>query len=390
MSDERVKVVFINYGPYAGCSGVHIHFLANALTELGHECMVCLPNLQGCHKHFGEVKYPIHSFNTMMKLPIEEFAGGVIHAWTPREYARVPALLLKSRIDLPYLVHLEDNEIEITAEKVNAPTLEAQKALALKNPDVFKGFYYTHPLFFEQFMRESSGVTCIIKKLEEFVPDGVPRMTFWPACEDIFYNIPEGRDDAARALCDFSDDTTLFVYPGAVHAHNAESFVEYLLALEQLSQEGFAVKLLRVGIEYDEYDERALELYNKHVIYGGIMEASKLPAFVGLADILVQPGNPGYFDDYRFPSKLPFFLASGRPVLLPNTNVGEALKHGQECFLLQTGKADEIVKYLRILIEHKDIAKKMGQQGRAAARRLFSWTRAAQSLVPFYLRAGGL
>ena len=47
------------------------------------------------------------------------------------------------------------------------------------------------------------------------------------------------------------------------------------------------------------------------------------PQLLVAADILVQPdGSPGPFNDYRFPSKLPDFFASGRPVVLPKTNIG--------------------------------------------------------------------
>ena len=44
------------------------------------------------------------------------------------------------------------------------------------------------------------------------------------------------------------------------------------------------------------------------------------------ADALVQPGGPDAFNDYRFPSKLPDFLASGKPVVLPATNIGRYLR----------------------------------------------------------------
>ena len=58
--------------------------------------------------------------------------------------------------------------------------------------------------------------------------------------------------------------------------------------------------------------------------------------------MLVQPGRPDAFNDYRFPSKLPEFLASGRPVMLPRTNIGLHLEDGVEALLLGHGDADEI------------------------------------------------
>ena len=45
-----------------------------------------------------------------------------------------------------------------------------------------------------------------------------------------------------------------------------------------------------------------------------------------LADVLVQPGRAGPFNDYRLPSKLPEFLSAGRPVVLPATNLARQLR----------------------------------------------------------------
>ena len=52
------------------------------------------------------------------------------------------------------------------------------------------------------------------------------------------------------------------------------------------------------------------------------------------ADVFVQPGRPGPFNDYRLPSKLPEFMAVGRPIILPATNVGLRLRPGVEAMLL--------------------------------------------------------
>ncbi len=387
LADKKLKIVFINYSQYMGCSGVHIHFLANALVELGHECCVLLPNTDGAAEHFGKCNYAIYSFLEMLELPVEYFKDAILHIWTPRETARIPTAILRERIKLPYLVHMEDNEVVITGKFFDLGSLDEQKEFARDNPLKFKSYVNTHPLHFEPFMRSSAGVTCIIKKLEEFVPPNVPRMTFWPACEDDFYYIPMERNTALRNAFEFSEDTYVLVYPGAIHEYNIQSFTELLQAVEQLNNDGYSVKIVRTGIEFDHYNEDTLSLYKKHVLYVEGLNARELPRLMTLADILVQPGAPGEFDDYRFPSKAPFFLASGRPVILPHTNVAEKLKHGKDCFLMQTGKASEIIKYLKMLMDHPELAKSIGTQGRATARKLFSWTKAAQSIVPFYEQA---
>ena len=49
-------------------------------------------------------------------------------------------------------------------------------------------------------------------------------------------------------------------------------------------------------------------------------------AVLASTDILVQPGRADSFNDYRFPSKLPEFFASRKPVILPRTNLGLAVR----------------------------------------------------------------
>ncbi len=390
MLEGKLKIIFINYGAYSGCCGVHIHFLAKVLVELGHECVVCLPHTDGAHEYFGKVNYPIYTFRQLSELPIELWQGGILHVWTTRETSRAPTNLLRQRINLPFLVHLEDHELLITAKMLGLDplsSLEEIKRFAKQNPQALEHFYFTNPLHFEPIMRMSSGVTCIMKSLEEFVPAGVARMTFWPACEEEFFRIPLQRNEATRQSCGFEEDTFVLVYPGAIHEFNADSFCQLLLAVHSLHKEGFKIQIIRCGIENNNYSEAMLELYRKYVVFMGEMPAWQLPHLVELADILVQPGGPGAFDDYRFPSKVPYFLASGRPVILPNCNVAEKLQHGHDCFLMQTGRSEEIVKYLKILMTHKQLALTMGAQGRATSRNLFSWEKAAQSLIPFYRQA---
>ncbi len=384
MSNDRLKIFFMNYGPYSGCSGVHIHFLANALVELGHECHVFLPRTEGASEYFGTTHYSIDGFRNIPTLPLDFFENGIIHAWTTRETVRVPTAILRKRIKLPYLVHLEDDEILITGKSIGLYTLEEQKAYAKKNPQDFANVWTTHPLHFEPFMRASSGVTCIMNTLESFVPQNVPRMTFWPACEEAFFQIPKQRDARLRNLCQLDENTHVLVYPGAIHDFNGHYFTQLLLAIDQLHQEGFSLKVIRCGIEDYTYSEDIARLYEKYVNYYEGVKACDLPRLILLADILVQPGAPRTFDDYRFPSKVPYFLASGRPVILPDTNVAEKLRHGKDCFLMQQGDKEEILQYLRMLLTDSELAERMGTQGRATAKSLFCWKKAAQSLIPFY------
>ena len=81
----------------------------------------------------------------------------------------------------------------------------------------------------------------------------------------------------------------------------------------------------------------------------GFVSRDRLWDLLAAADVLVQPGGPSPFNDYRFPSKLPDFLACGKPVVLPATNIGRHLADGEEALLLRRGDAAEIFEAVRRL-----------------------------------------
>jgi glycosyltransferase involved in cell wall biosynthesis len=98
----------------------------------------------------------------------------------------------------------------------------------------------------------------------------------------------------------------------------------------------------------------------------------------------VQPGGPGPFNDYRFPSKLPDYLASGRPVVLPHTNIGLHLAHRADAFLLERGDHAEIHEAVLELAADRELRDCIGQSGQQFATRELTWARAADAVEQAY------
>jgi len=103
----------------------------------------------------------------------------------------------------------------------------------------------------------------------------------------------------------------------------------------------------------------------------GFVEKLKLPKLLALADVLVQPGQTGSFNDFRLPSKIPEFLAMGKPVILPPTNVAEWMTDGKEALFLKTGSPQEIADLCQRIFADSALATSLGEQGVALARRHF-------------------
>jgi glycosyltransferase involved in cell wall biosynthesis len=102
-----------------------------------------------------------------------------------------------------------------------------------------------------------------------------------------------------------------------------------------------------------------LKSIERHVVRVPLQPRSEVPRYLGLADVLVQPGRAGAFNDYRLPSKLPEFFATGRPVVLPATNLGTVAADGEECLLLRRGDALEIAAVVERVLDDGELRERL-------------------------------
>ena len=116
----------------------------------------------------------------------------------------------------------------------------------------------------------------------------------------------------------------------------------------------------------------------------GFRPREEIPRLMLAANVLVQPGRAGAFNDYRFPSKLPEFLWSGVPVVLPRTNIGRFLEDDINCVLLEEGHALDIAAKLEPLLCDPERRRRIGAAGREFALRDLTWTKATNQLKTFY------
>jgi glycosyltransferase involved in cell wall biosynthesis len=124
------------------------------------------------------------------------------------------------------------------------------------------------------------------------------------------------------------------------------------------------------------------------VVSLGQVERAFLVELLKSAGLFVQPGRPGPFNDYRLPSKLPEFMAVGRPVILPRSNVGLHLRDGVDALLLDDGSATELAGKVEAVLDDPALAARLGANARAFARRRWRWDRQVDKLSAFLDRVG--
>jgi glycosyltransferase involved in cell wall biosynthesis len=386
-----MHVYFINYHPFRESSGIHIHFLANALEAMGIPCTACVPRSPESVHDFGTTAYRSMGFarlNRRLLLSPGSFRleGAVFHAWTPREVVRKATAGAARRTGCPYFVHLEDNEEHVFETHTGLTVEQASRLPWFRKALLPRGFI--RPDRYREFMACSAGVTCISESLCEAV-SGTPAMTFWPACEAEFFDLPPEPDYEFRRAVSIPEEAVVLTYTGNLHRANRDELSTLYRAVAELNRGGRCVRLVRTGSDHADLPADVAEAAKPYVIAFGSRPPAELIRFVAAADILVQPGRPGPFNDYRFPSKLPMYLASGRPVVLPAANIGEHLADGTECRLLRHGTVDELVEVLEPLVDDAGLRRRIGVAGRAFAANRFSWEKSAASVLDFYRRNRG-
>ena len=380
-----MNVVFVSHCDFEGNSAMHIFSIANELERLGIESIVCVPNNPETVASHGTPRFRVVHHDEALKSPLV-FSDGrgpdLIHAWTPRELVRHVTETLSHRYAAPYFVHLEDNETTILEDDLGGVPVSLLTGLPLGLVDQLVPLHRTHPIRASTFLAGAAGITVLMDRLLEFKPAEVPGAVFWPGFDESFQEAR--RDPAYRRRLGLDEADTLVVYTGNVHQSNVGEARSLVAAVAALHRRGHHLTLAKTGWNFTDipyFESGKRDGFIKDL---GFCARSDIPRLVACADVLVQPGRAGDFNDYRFPSKLPEFLVSGIPVVLPRTNIGRFLHDDEECVLLDEGHALEIATRLEPLLEDGGRRRRIGAAGRRFAQRELTWSRSAKALMQFY------
>jgi len=375
-----MHIVFVNYNVFEGNSGLHIHPLANELSLLGNKVTVLLPAGFFEKSTLSDTPlYDVKSFSDSNKFGIR---GSIVFiAWTPREIVRKKTLRLAKEYNAPYFVHLEDNEEQIILDNLN---LSREQLFAIKTKDIKNQISenISHPKKYQDFLKKAEGVTCIFNTLEDFIPLDVPRLTFWPSCENDFYKIPLTPVSEVKKELQIDNDTITIFYPGNLHKSNSKEITTLYETISILNNQGKKIALIRTGKNYADFTKE-IDLKMPYFIELGEQTLANNVRYISAANFVIQPGIDNSFNRYRFPSKIPMFLASGRPLIIGDTNFGRYLKDWFNCLKFVNNDPYELAHKITLLIERPLLSHKLGKNGRRFAKDTFSWEKSADEFLNF-------
>jgi len=279
---------------------------------------------------------------------------------------------------------MEDNEEQIVEDELPDLSYSEFQSLPDDLVEQLSKPYRSHPRKYREFIGRASGYSCLIDRLMEFKPENIPGFVFWPGFDAPFEKIAEIDRMEVRTRFGLAESDVVLLYSGNVHLSNVKDIQRLYLAVALLRQRGLQLKLIRTGWNYAdlEFNDRC-EL-DKYVIDLGFIPRTDIPPLVAMSDILVQPGKSDPFNDYRFPSKLPEYLVSGRPVILPNSNIGAVLEDGLHVLKLHTGSIKELAHAILLLIRFPNLRRVLGQNSRKFALEHLTWEKGAKILDGLY------
>jgi glycosyltransferase involved in cell wall biosynthesis len=381
-----VRVLFLHFGKLNVNSVIQAFHLGEELTTEGIEVTLCGRGPGGRIADVGEPSFECITYEQLdrtLRAWSRDPRETVICAWTPREIVRKATERAVAALGCPYVVHLEDNEEHLLSTALRRPYEELRR-LPAGRLDELCGEDFVHPARYPGFVEGAAGVTVITEELNEFNRAGRPHHLARPGV-DIERFRPELPPTVTRRDLGLRAEDFVLVYHGVGHWANLRELFSLYLAVKLLQRSGRRVRLVRLGsTKPGGVDPRTLQALRDGEPDLGDIPWREVPGYLALADAYVQPGAPDDFNRYRLPSKLPEFLAMGRPVVLPACNLADDLSEGENALLLHRGDALEIASRVEQLMDDRALGERLSRGARDFAEEHLSWPRNAAALAGFY------
>jgi glycosyltransferase involved in cell wall biosynthesis len=379
-----MNILFISHNSIESNSGNHICCLAVELVKLGHCIAVAVPD-EHFSRNIARVPFACITWTAAetFRFKNKEYCD-LIHAWTPRQHVSAVTRRIAKAQDCCYVVHLEDNEHALTAAFLATDSKTVASKTSEPNFTVSK--FLAQPYDMSVFLADASGVSVLVDRLFEFKPLELLGVAIWPSADPALF-FPRPPDQTLRSKLGIKSSSKVIVYHGNAHAANVEEVRSLYLSIAALVRSGVDLVLVRLGKDNIEVITPELSEVRAHVIHVPFQSRERLPLYLSLADLFVQPGRIDNFNAYRFPSKVPEFLAMGRPVILPFTNIGKEMVDGDDALLLYDGDALEISAAIRRVLNDEALSKRLAKGARNFFECRLSWAKSAVELEKFYTKA---
>ena len=350
-----MKCLLVSYAPLANNSTSHVIACAASLVHAGHSVYVAV--ISRHPKRSGEYQFLQIVSATGKGIPAPEASlrpFDVVHFWTPRGaiwrfLSRHRRLIEGSRAFL----HLEDDEDEVLELYAGSryANLLALHPLQMR----WDGLeHWSHPALTRVLASSCAGVSLISPYLKRFLPDGQVSQVLLPALIE---------NSEPRAYT--GNRGKYIIFSGGVHPGISADLRNLYIAVSNFRRRSRSdIKLIRTGsgtlADAFAYDREV-------VIDLGFVPERRLVKLMNSAIALVQPGKINNYNLSRFPSKIPAYLTSQTPVIMPAFYDWTGIRDQEHVLFLRQSDPEEIEAALATILSHP---RKWDE--RAAAAKMFA------------------
>ena len=395
-----MKVLYIFQSDFTGPGEKLFFYMANELARCGQESMVLVNGAPETIRTMSQepafecLRLAFQGTRLARDLceKIARFKPDVVHAQYIRNEPFRAGLELKRRFGVPLIVHHDDAEDAIFQMRFQrwweAPISRVLLAAGTwVNPRWWH--WYNPGLKFLE--KEIDAHDCLTQalKIDLRRRSGLEAEHLYLGLDVDFFQLPP-RADKRRLPPGIKPDDFVVMYNGSLHRYTLPDFEMLLDAIAVARQKNPKIRLVYSGSNFRQAE--VAHGIQKRGLAGAVTALGLVPTMSELrdhfayADVFVQPGKNTRFNELRFPSKLMFYLAAGRPIITLDFGFGRLLTHRQDALLYQDYRAEAIADLIRWVHDQPVLAGEIGRRAVETARRLFDVKQTAQQYLRLYER----
>ena len=163
-------------------------------------------------------------------------------------------------------------------------------------------------------------------------------------------------------------------------------------AMPKVLEEIPDAKLLLVGKGSEEYEKEMRELcrdlkVKNNVVFTGWVDFRLVPSYIALSDVCLVPHHASGHTNTTIPHKLFQYMAMRKPVIVTDCKPLKRIVEECECGLVApSGDYDNIAEAVIKLYNDRELATKLGENGRNAVEGKYNWENEAKKLCELYER----
>ena len=300
----------------------------------------------------------------------------------------IKKILVENSIDLIFLYGVATNGIQCIelSRELNIPIVF--RALDVAHKLVRIPFLQNHTKKLEKSIFSSADLvlttTPQLSNYAEEMGSNSDCIKYFPLGVNSRYFKPMKKNNELLQELGIQTNDRIILFMGTLYPFSGIDHIlkNFHLLLNKIKQIKFVI--IGGGPDFNRLKSLSNELQlNKNIIFTGFVEQKKIPEYIAIADICLNPFVTNTLTDRVIPTKILEYLACGKPVLstplkgtvelLPNENYG-----------IVYSQLDDFISSIEKLLQNKAHLDKLGENGFSYVKKNHYWDSLADQLIKIF------